>query len=193
NTSAAVKAESDVCCTSANAVQVVESLGVDKVIFIPDKFLGSHVASQTGVELVFWEGACEVHERFSGSEIRNFRTMHPGIHEMAHPECPPDVLAEADYVGSTSAMINHVGKVHPARVAMITECSMAGNVAAEFPEIEFLQPCNLCPHMQRITLPKILAALENGRPAIQVPVGVADKARKALERMLAVGRAAARD
>ncbi len=193
NTSAAVKAESDVCCTSANAVQVVESLGVDKVIFIPDKFLGSHVASQTGVELVFWEGACEVHERFSGSEIRNFRTMHPGIHVMAHPECPPDVLAEADYVGSTSAMINHVGKVHPARVAMITECSMAGNVAAEFPEIEFLQPCNLCPHMQRITLPKILAALENGRPAIQVPVGVADKARKALERMLAVGRAAARD
>ena len=193
NTSAAVKAESDVCCTSANAVQVVESLGVDKVIFIPDKFLGKYVAGRTAVELVLWEGACEVHERFTGTEIRDFRTMHPGIHVMAHPECPPDVLAEADYVGSTSAMIAHVGKARPAKVAMITECSMAGNVSAEFPEIEFLQPCNLCPHMQRITLPKILAALENGRPAIDVPAEIAARARKALERMLAVGRDASRD
>ncbi len=193
NTSAAVKAEADVCCTSANAVQVVESLGVDKVIFIPDKFLGKYVAGQTAVELILWEGACEVHERFTGSEIRDFRTMHPGIHVMAHPECPPDVLAEADYVGSTSAMIDHVDKARPAKVAMITECSMAGNVSAEFPEIEFLQPCNLCPHMQRITLPKILAALENGRPAIEVPAETAGRARKALERMLAVGRDASRD
>jgi quinolinate synthase len=193
NTSAEVKAESDICCTSANAVQVVESLGVDKVIFIPDQFLGQYVASRTQVELVMWEGACEVHERFSGAELREFRGMHPGIHVMAHPECPDDVLQEADYVGSTSAMIEHVAKVHPKQVAMITECSMAGNVAVEFPDVEFIQPCNLCPHMKRITLPRILAALESLNPAIEVPVDVAQRARLSLERMLAVGRSAARD
>lgn len=193
NTSAAVKAESDICCTSANAVQVVESLGVDEVIFIPDKFLGRYVASKTSVRLIMWEGACEVHERFTGSELREFRGMHPGIHVMAHPECPPDVLAEADFVGSTSAMIDHVGKEHPRQVAMITECSMAGNVAVEFPEVEFIQPCNLCPHMQRITLPGILRALETMTPAIDVPADVTARARKSLERMLAVGRGAARD
>ena len=193
NTSADVKAESDICCTSANAVQVVESLGVDEVIFIPDKFLGKYVASKTGVRLILWEGACEVHERFSGLELRDFRGMHPGIHVMAHPECPPDVLAEADFVGSTSAMIDHVGKVHPRQVAMITECAMAGNVAVEFPDVEFIQPCNLCPHMQRITLPKILQSLETMSPAIDVPTDVARRARATLERMLAVGRGAARD
>jgi len=193
NTSAEVKAESDICCTSANAVQVVESLGVDKVIFIPDQFLGQYVASQTSVELVMWEGACEVHERFSGAELREFRSMHPGIHVMAHPECPEDVLEEADYVGSTSAMIDHVGKVHPKQVAMITECSMAGNVAVEFPDIEFIQPCNLCPHMKRITLPRILAALETLSPAIDVPAEIAQRAKLSLDRMLAVGRSAARD
>lgn len=193
NTSAEVKAESDICCTSANAVQVVESLGVDKVIFIPDQFLGQYVASQTKVELVMWAGACEVHERFSGAELREFRAMHPGIHVMAHPECPDDVLQEADYVGSTSAMIDHVAKVHPKQVAMITECSMAGNVAVEFPDVEFIQPCNLCPHMKRITLPRILAALETLSPAIEVPADIAARARLSLERMLAVGRSAARD
>ena len=193
NTSADVKAESDVCCTSANAVQVVESLGADAVIFIPDQYLGKYVAGKTSVRLILWEGACEVHERFSGQELRDFRGMHPGIHVMAHPECPPDVLAEADYVGSTSAMIGHVGKLRPKKVAMITECSMAGNVAVEFPEVEFIQPCNLCPHMQRITLPKILRCLETLTPAIDVPPDVAQRARQALERMLAVGRGAARD
>ncbi|MEO8224588.1 MAG: quinolinate synthase NadA, partial [Gammaproteobacteria bacterium] len=132
NTSADVKAESDVCCTSANAVQVVESLGTPEVIFIPDQFLGKYVAGKTAVRLILWNGACEVHERFSGTELRDFRGMHPGIHVMAHPECPPDVLAEADYVGSTSAMIDHVDKLRPRQVAMITECSMAGNVAVEF-------------------------------------------------------------
>jgi len=193
NTSADVKAESDVCCTSANAVQVVESLGAKEVIFIPDQFLGKYVAGKTSVKLILWQGACEVHERFTGPELREFRGMHPGIHVMAHPECPPDVLAEADYVGSTSAMINHVAKLRPRQVAMITECSMAGNVAVEFPEVEFIQPCNLCPHMQRITLPKILRCLETRSPAIDVPPEVARRARQALERMLAVGRDAARD
>jgi quinolinate synthase len=193
NTSADVKAESDICCTSANAVQVVESLGAEEVIFIPDRFLGKYVAGLTDVRLILWEGACEVHERFTGPDLREFRGMHPGIHIMAHPECPPDVLAEADYVGSTSAMIEHVGKVRPREVAMITECSMAGNVAVEYPELKFIQPCNLCPHMQRITLPKILGALESMQPVIEVPEEVARRARQSLERMLAVGRGAARD
>jgi quinolinate synthase len=188
NTSAEVKAESDICCTSANAVKVVESLGVDEVIFIPDQYLGRHVAGRTRVRLILWEGACEVHERFSGDELRDFRRQHPGIHVMAHPECPPDVLAEADYVGSTTAMIEHVAQAKPAQVAMITECSMAGNVAAEFPEVKFIQPCNLCPHMKRITLPRILACLQSGAPAVTVDPAVADRARAALDRMLAVGR-----
>lgn len=192
NTSADVKAESDICCTSANAVQVVESLGAEEVIFIPDQYLGRYVASKTNVKLILWEGACEVHERFSGSELRDFREMHPGVHVMAHPECPPDVLAEADFVGSTSAMIAHVGKAHPPKVAMITECAMAGNVAVEFPEVEFIQPCNLCPHMQRISLPNILRSLQTMSPAIDVAPDVAMRARQALERMLAVGRDAAR-
>jgi quinolinate synthase len=193
NTSAEVKAESDICCTSANAVQVVESLGVSKVIFIPDQFLGRYVATKTSVEIVLWEGACEVHERFSGAELRDFRQMHPGIHVMAHPECPPDVLREADYVGSTSAMIEHVGKLKPKQVAMITECSMAGNVSVEYPEVEFIQPCNLCPHMKRITLDRILRSLQTLSPQIDVPTDVAERARKSLERMLAVGRSADRD
>ena len=157
NTSAAVKAESDVCCTSANAVAVVESLGVPKVIFIPDEYLGAWVASKTPVEIVTWRGHCEVHERFTGAEIAQLRTMHGDIVVLAHPECPSDVLAAADFVGSTTAMLGYIKERRPARVAMITECSMAGNVAEAFPEIEFTQPCVLCPHMQRITFAEDLA------------------------------------
>jgi quinolinate synthase len=166
NTSAAVKAESDVCCTSANAVAVVESLGVPKVIFLPDQYLAAFVASKTRVEIVSWQGHCEVHERFTGEEIAALREMHAGIVVLAHPECPPDVLAEADFVGSTTAMLGYVKERRPARVAMITECSMAGNLVDAFPEVEFTQPCNLCPHMRRITLPKILRALETMAPQI---------------------------
>jgi quinolinate synthase len=188
NTSAEVKAESDICCTSANAVKVVESLGVDEVIFIPDQYLGRYVAGLTSVRLILWEGACEVHERFSGQELKDFRAQHPGIHVMAHPECPPDVLAEADYVGSTTAMIDHVARSRPREVAMITECSMAGNVAAEFPDVRFIQPCNLCPHMKRITLAKVLACLQTGGPAVDVDREVGRRARQALDRMLGVGR-----
>lgn len=193
NTSAEVKAESDICCTSANAVQVVESLGVDRVIFIPDQFLGRYVAGKTRVEIILWEGACEVHERFSGDELREFRRMHPGIHVMAHPECPPEVLEEADYVGSTSAMIAHVADKRPKQVAMITECSMAGNVAVEFPDVRFTQPCNLCPHMKRISLDKILRALQAMKPEVDVSPATARRAKQALDRMLAVGRDANRD
>jgi len=188
NTSAAVKAESDVCCTSANAVAVVESLGVPKVIFLPDEYLGAYVASKTNVEIVTWKGHCEVHERFTGAEIAELREMHSGIVILAHPECPADVLSAADFIGSTTAMLGYVNEHRPARVAMITECSMASNLVDSFPEIEFTQPCNLCPHMRRITLPKILAALETLQPQIEIDPTIAEPARLAVERMTAVRR-----
>ncbi len=188
NTSAAVKAESDVCCTSANAVAVVESLGVDRVIFLPDEYLGKYVASQTKVEIILWKGHCEVHERFTGSELRAYRRNSPEIQILAHPECPPDVLAEADFVGSTAAMIRHVDQARPRRVVMVTECSMSDNVAVEFPDVEFVRPCNLCPHMKRITLPKILRSLRRMEHQVQVDPEIGARARLAVERMLAVGR-----
>jgi quinolinate synthase len=188
NTSAAVKAESDVCCTSANAVRVVESLGAPKVIFLPDEYLGAYVASQTNVEIVTWQGHCEVHVRFTGAEIRSLRAGQRGLVVLAHPECPPDVLAEADFVGSTTAMLDYVALHRPSHVAMITECSMAGNVGEAFPDIEFMQPCNLCPHMKRITLPKILHALERLEPRIEIDPAIAGRARRAVERMTAIGR-----
>jgi quinolinate synthase len=188
NTTAAVKAEADVCCTSANAVAVVESLGVDRVIFLPDEYLGRYVAQQTAVEVILWHGHCEVHERFTGAELRAYRAGHAGIQVLAHPECPPDVLAEADFVGSTAAMIRHVGTVRPRRVVMVTECSMSDNVAVEFPDVEFVRPCNLCPHMKRVTLPGILRSLETLEHRVEVEPEVSARARRALERMLAVGR-----
>jgi quinolinate synthase len=189
NTSAAVKAESDICCTSANAVAVVESLGVDRVIFLPDEFLGKYVASQTKVQIILWKGHCEVHERFTGSELRAYRAAQgAGIQILAHPECPPEVLAEADFVGSTAAMIRHVDQARPPRVVLITECSMSDNVAVEFPDIEFVRPCNLCPHMKRISLQKILHSLRTMEFQVEVDPEVGARARVAVERMLAVGR-----
>jgi len=189
NTSAAVKAESDICCTSANAVAVVESLGVDRVIFLPDEFLGKYVASQTDVQIILWKGHCEVHERFTGKELRSYRQAQgDGVEILAHPECPPDVLAEADFVGSTAAMIRHVGEARPRRVVMVTECSMSDNVAVEYPDVEFIRPCNLCPHMKRITLPKILRSLQTMETRVEVDPEVGRRARVAVERMLAVGR-----
>jgi quinolinate synthase len=186
NTSAEVKAESDICCTSGNAVQVVESLGVDRVIFLPDQYLGRWVASQTDVEIILWEGSCEVHERFTGEELRGYRSMNPGIQIIAHPECPPDVLAEADFVGSTSGMINWVKREHPRQVVMVTECSMSDNVAAEVPETNFVRPCNLCPHMKRITLEGIRDSLRDMKHRVEVDPEIAARARIAVERMLAV-------
>jgi len=188
NTSAAVKAESDVCCTSANAVEVVESLRSPRVIFLPDEYLGRYVASQTHVEVILWKGHCEVHERFTAAEVRALREAYPGITVLAHPECPPDVLAEVDFVGSTSGMIRHVRQTRPRRVVMVTECSMSDNVAVELPDIEFVRPCNLCPHMKRITLPKILDSLVRLKHQVEVSPWVAERACRAVERMLAVGR-----
>ena len=188
NTTAEVKAETDICCTSSNAVEVVESLGVDKVIFTPDGFLARYVATKTDVEIVFWEGACEVHERFTGEELRDYRKSYPGIHVIAHPECPPDVLEEADFVGSTSGMIRNVDEVRPKQIVMITECSMSDNVAVEFPDVEFIRPCNLCPHMKTITLPRILKALQNMQYRVEIDPEIAARARNSVERMLEIGR-----
>ena len=187
NTSAEVKAESDICCTSGNAVRVVESLGVDKVIFIPDKYLGQYVAEQTDVEIILYDGACYVHEKFTAPELQDYRSAHPGIHVIAHPECPPDVLHEADFVGSTSGMIKHIDEVRPKQVVMITECSMSDNVAVGFPDVDFVRPCNFCDHMKRITLAKILHSLHTLQPEVLVDADVAARARRSVERMLEVG------
>jgi quinolinate synthase len=185
NTSAEVKAESDICVTSGNAVRIVNSLHAPRVIFLPDEYLAKYVASQTDVEIIAWKGHCEVHERFTGAQLRAYREDDPTLIVLAHPECPPDVLAEADYVGSTQGMVDYVGRQRPARVVMITECSMASNVSANFPDVEFVRPCNLCPHMKRNTLPKVLHSLQTMQYEVTVDPIVAQRARTAVERMLA--------
>jgi len=194
NTSADVKAESDVCCTSSNAKAVVEEIarefGVDTVIMIPDKYLARNVANQTSIKVITWEGACEVHERFTANDIRSYREANPGVIVLSHPECPPEVVAESDFAGSTAAMINYVGDKRPKKVVMVTECSMSDNVSVEYPDVEFVRPCNLCPHMKRITLPKILHSLETMTTEVLVDPAIAVRARAAVERMLAVGKPA---
>jgi len=190
NTSAEVKAESDICCTSSNAVDVVEAIagerGVNSVIMIPDEYLALNVAAQTRVNIITWKGHCEVHERFSARDIRDLRSANPGIVVLAHPECSPEVIAERDFAGSTAAMSNYVAARRPARVALITECSMSDNVAVDLPSVEFIRPCNLCPHMKRITLPAILRALETGTIEVTVDTLIAARARAAVEAMLKV-------
>ncbi len=186
NTSAAVKAESDICCTSGNARKIVESLGVPKVIMLPDEYLAQNVANETKVEIVTWAGHCEVHERFSAADVRQLRAGHPGIVVLAHPECPPEVVAEADFAGSTAAMADYVSRERPGRVVLMTECSMSDNIAALNPGIDFVRPCNLCPHMKRITLPKIRRALETMEHEVTIDPTIAAAARRAVERMLAI-------
>lgn len=186
NTSAEVKAASDITCTSGNAVRIVESMAADEILFLPDQYLGRWVASQTDKKIILWDGACEVHERFTGAELRAYRRTSPGVQIIAHPECPPDVLAEADFVGSTAGMIDWVRTEAPDRVVMVTECSMADNVAMESPDTEFVRPCNLCPHMKRITLDTIRDSLREMRHEVTVPDTVVAGARRAVERMLAV-------
>jgi quinolinate synthase len=186
NTSAAVKAESDICCTSGNARKVVESLGVPRVIMLPDEYLAQNIARETGVKIITWAGHCEVHERFTAAQIRMLRRENPGVVVLAHPECPPEVVAEADFAGSTAMMSDFVDTRAPARVVLITECSMSDNIAVRHPEVEFVRPCNLCPHMKRITLPKIRLALEEMRHEVTIDPAIAGRARQAVERMLAV-------
>ena len=188
NTSAEVKAESDICCTSGNAVKVVESLGSERVIFLPDGFLGRYVASHTDVEIILWEGRCMVHDQFSGKELAALREQLPGIPVIAHPECAPDVLDQADFVGSTHGIINWVRERRPSQVMMLTECSMADNVAYELDDVEIVRPCNLCPHMKRITLHNIRNSLMTMTHEVVLDPDIATRARLAVERMLQVGR-----
>tara|TARA_B100000424_G_scaffold206938_1_gene164130 strand:- start:276 stop:1235 length:960 start_codon:yes stop_codon:yes gene_type:complete len=186
NTSADVKSETDICCTSSNAVEIVESLGVDKVIFLPDEYLAQNVAAQTKVGIISYKGTCIVHERFTPEEIREYRKNYPGIVVLAHPECPPDVVAEADYTGSTSKMSNYVKDKQPKKVLMVTECSMSDNVAIENPDVEMIKPCNLCPYMKKITLQGIYNSLVNGTEEVKLSKAVMDKARLSIKRMIEV-------
>ncbi len=187
NTSAEVKAESDICCTSSNALQIVESFGTDRVLCIPDEFLAKNIAKQTKVKILTWKGHCEVHERFTAEELRQYRRDDPNIVIIAHPECPPEVVAEADFSGSTSGMIKWVKDNQPKRVVMVTECSMSDNVAVENPNVEFVRPCNLCPHMKRISLKNILESLVYMREEVTVDPAIAARARLAVERMINLG------
>ena len=188
NTSAEVKAETDICCTSANAVKIVESLGVKKVIFLPDDYLAKYVASQTNVEIIAWKGICMVHDQFNEKEIHDIRKNNPGIKIIAHPECPPEVIKASDFAGSTGGMIDYVKNNQPKKVMMVTECSMSDNIQVENPNVEFIRPCNLCPHMKKITLPKILDCLENETGEIIMDKETIEKARIPVERMAAIGR-----
>ena len=188
NTSADVKSETDVCCTSANAVKIVNSLGVKKVIFLPDDYLAKYVASQTDVEIISWKGTCEVHEQFNDEEINQIRKENPGIKVIAHPECPPDVIKASDFTGSTSSMIKYVKDNQPEKVMMVTECSMSDNVQVDNPNVKFIRPCNLCPHMKRITLPKILDCLKNETNEILLDDKTIKAARKSVIRMTEIGR-----
>ena len=188
NTSADVKAETDVCCTSANAVKVVESLGAKKVIFLPDVYLAKYVASKTNVEIISWKGTCVVHEQFTAKEINEIKEQNPDIVVIAHPECPPDVINASDFAGSTSGMSEYVKKNQPKKVMMVTECSMSDNVQVENPKVDFIKPCNLCPYMKKITLPKILECLENESNEIIIPNNLMEKAKLSVERMTSIGR-----
>ena len=188
NTSAEVKAESDICCTSANAIRVVESLGSDKVIFLPDQYMAKYVQSKTKVQIISWVGTCIVHEKFSAQEIKDIKKQNPGIKVLTHPECPPEVIAASDFTGSTSGMSNYVKKNQPKKVMLVTECSMSDNVQVDNPNVQFIRPCNLCPYMKSISLPKILECLEKENNEILIPEVVINKARKSVERMVAVGR-----
>jgi len=188
NTSADVKAESDICCTSANAVKVVESLGVDKVIFLPDQYMAKYVQTKTKVQIISWVGTCIVHERFSAQEVEDVRKQNPDIVVLAHPECPPEVIAASDFTGSTSGMSNYVKNNQPKKVMLVTECSMSDNVQINNPNVQFIKPCNLCPHMKTITLSKVLECLEKEINEILIPEIISKKAQKAVERMIAVGR-----
>ncbi|MBI1215030.1 MAG: quinolinate synthase NadA [Alphaproteobacteria bacterium] len=184
NTSADVKAESDICCTSSNALKIVESLESDTVLMIPDKYLARNIAKQTKKKILTWEGACEVHERFTPEDIRKFRKAYPGAVVLGHPECPPEVIAECDFSGSTKAMSDYVTDRQPRKVVMITECSMSDNVSVKNPNVEFVRPCNLCPHMKRISLPKILNSLLTHTHEVEVDLAVAARAKAAVEKML---------
>jgi quinolinate synthase len=192
NTSADVKAESDICCTSSNALKIVEGLvaqGHKRVMMTPDKFLAQNVANEAkakglNVEVLFWEGTCMVHERFTAQDVKDMRAANGNVVVLAHPECPPEVMAEADYSGSTAMMDTFIKEKQPEKAILMTECSMSDNIAASNPNVEMIGTCQMCPHMKRITLPKILAALQTEGPEVLVDPELAARAKKAVDRML---------
>jgi len=188
NTSADVKAETDICCTSANAVKIIESLNVDKVIFLPDEYLAKYVASKTNVKIISWNGKCEVHERFTDKEIFELRKKYPSLKVVSHPECPPDVIKASDYTGSTGSMINYVKNTEAKDIFLVTECSMSDNIQIENPNINFVKPCNLCPHMKKITLQGILRSLKEEINFVEIDSKIIQRAKGAIEKMIAVGR-----
>ncbi len=188
NTSAEVKAETDICCTSSNALAVIESLDSDTVFCIPDEYLAQNIAKQTSKTILTWKGHCEVHERFTADELLAYKESDPRIQIIGHPECHPDVIAVCDFSGSTAGMIDYVKTERPSKVLLVTECSMASNVEAETPGVEFVKPCNLCPHMKRITLPKILDSLVHLKEEVTIDLQIAARARLAVERMIDLGK-----
>ncbi|PKN97915.1 MAG: quinolinate synthase NadA [Chloroflexi bacterium HGW-Chloroflexi-4] len=208
NTYADVKAETDICCTSGNAVAVVESLHSDTVIFLPDEYLASNVAKETGKHIIFpslnsvqpaneslldvqmigWRGRCEVHEKYTVQDIANVREQHPDVLIMAHPECSPEVVAASDFSGSTSAMIKYIRQTNAPKYLLLTECSMGDNVAAENPDKNMLRMCSVrCPHMNQITMENTLEALQKNQYVIEVPEDIRVRAYQAVERMLHIG------
>jgi quinolinate synthase len=185
NTTAEVKAASDICCTSSNAAQIVRSLDSDTVIMTPDKYLAQNVAQQVPEKrIVWWDGACIVHEQYTAQDLKDFREWNPGTRIIAHPECPPDVVAEADFSGSTSGIIDYVTQQRPQKAMLVTECSMASNISDALPDVDFIGPCNMCPYMKKITLEKVLWSLHAMEGAVEVDPAVADKARVAVQRMI---------
>lgn len=184
NTSAAVKAVTDVCCTSSNALDIVNMVDGDTVIMIPDQFLAQNTAKKTHKKIITWAGACEVHETFTAADIAELRHAYPTAKIIAHPECPPEVIAAVDYAGSTAGMINWVKTEKPARVVMVTECSMSDNVASETTGVDFLRGCNICPHMKRINLENILWSLHTMTEEVVVDPAIIAPARAAVERMI---------
>lgn len=188
NTTAEVKAASDICCTSSNAVQIVNAMESDTVIMTPDQYLAQNVANESHKNVVFWPGSCIVHEQYTPQDLRDFRQWNPDVRLIAHPECPPNVVAEADFSGSTSGILKYVHEEKPKQAMLITECSMASNIADELPEVDFIGPCNMCPYMKKITLEKILYVLHTMEGQVEVDVQVADKARQSVQAMIDLSR-----
>ncbi len=188
NTTAEVKAASDICCTSSNAVAIVNAMESDTVIMTPDQYLAQNVANESHKNVVYWPGSCIVHEQYTAKDLRDFREWNPGTRLIAHPECPPDVVAEADFSGSTSGILKYVHDEKPEKAMLITECSMASNIADELPEVDFVGPCNMCPYMKKITLEKVLYVLHTMENQVEVDPEMADKARLSVQRMIDLSR-----
>ncbi|MCK0171770.1 quinolinate synthase NadA [Aliiroseovarius sp. S1123] len=188
NTTADVKAASDICCTSSNAVQIVDAMDSDTVIMTPDQYLAQNVANQSKKNIVFWPGSCIVHEQYTAKDLQEFREWNPGTRLIAHPECPPDVVAEADFSGSTAGIIKYVTDEKPEKAMLITECSMASNISDALPEVDFVGPCNMCPYMKKISLEKILYVLHTMENQVEVDPSVADGARQSVQKMIDLSR-----